>query len=221
MNTLFGYPVVEVDGDPTPAGEIVLGSWEALKRARPGQVEMDRLVAETRLLAQALAVRNLSPKAFTDALSDLLEAAHTEAVLLGRGRAGDFAPEEPDDRRFAGQVVDGEAEYLAAFRADLEDGRYADQPEAIARRAELYSGRLVGTANEVWALAGEETARYHWRLGGAEAHCEDCPALARGGPYTLAQLRGRFPGSNQTACLFNCRCYLEREDGARSFRVPE
>ena len=148
-------------------------------------------------------------------LYELLTRYHTVAVYEGRKRAGDRTPPEADDRRFAEQVMRNEDLFIAGFLEDLDTGKYDGlgvQP--IMRRAQYYLKRVMGTANEAWALS--TPGGIWWVLGGDEGHCPDCPRLAAGSPYTALTLP-TYPRACETDCLFNCKCYLRAEDGSRSF----
>lgn len=191
--------------------------------ADPTQAALDRLLlqtgAELERHAQAVGSGAWGPTMFGDRMLATLTDAHARAAYLGRFRAGDTTPPDADDRRFAEEVVRTEDEFLAAFEEDLASGRYTDEQghldtAAIARRARMYLGRVAGTANETFALASD--GPIYWRLGSPEQHCPDCPRLAAGSPYTADSLPV-YPKSNQTACMFHCGCFLEREDGVRSF----
>lgn len=154
----------------------------------------------------------------------LLLAAHTRAVVIGRTHAGDDAPEEADDRRFAEEVMVGEGHFLSGLRSDLENGRYTvdgvRDGEAVAQRAGLYVNRACGTANQAWALALDPEEALWWILGAEDdSTCEDCPAIADGSPYP-AGVMDLWPGSNQTTCRQNCRCRIETADGSRGFSLP-
>jgi hypothetical protein len=192
------------------------------------QARHDTLIHETRrsvrLLAAQAAAGTLTPEQFGDRMAELLEGAHTQAVVIGRQHAGDRAPEEEDDRKFGVRVVDSEAEFLAGFVADLERGRYTDpetgdvQTGAVQQRALLYAGRVSGTANEAWGLSQETDAGLVWNLGASD-HCADCPGLAAGSPYTPASLP-TWPRMSGTACLSNCTCTVTA-DGAEGFQATE
>lgn len=176
-------------------------------------------------LTAHLANGTLSPDAYADKLYDTLLRAHRQACYLGRYRAGDTSPPDADDVRFASDVMRGEDAYLAAFADTLAEGGYRApdgslQEHAVLRRAEMYLSRVVGTANEVWALT--TPGRIHWKLGEAEhchnAHGYDCPKLAAGGPYTWQSLP-TAPKACETPCIFNCTCLLVSEDGTTSFQA--
>lgn len=202
---------------------IPMPSLALKRRTRTAPEALTGLVEATEHRARGLARQavdgSLSPAAFGDRMAELLEDAHAHAAYLGRFHAGDTAPPEADDRRFAETVVDGQAEFLARFMQDLEGGRYAESAEGAAARAALYASRLVGTSNEVFILASDDTL-WEWVLGASEQHCPDCPGRAAGGPYTAEALAGMgYPGSGSTACKVRCRCSVRRADGREGFRA--
>lgn len=177
---------------------------------------------ELRRFADGAALGYFTPQEFGNHVAEALEEFHTRATIIGRQYAGDRAPEEADDRAFAEDVVDEQSEFLASFVRDLENGRYDDAPEALVARAESYANRLVGTANEALTLASDEAVRWKWRLGREVKHCPECPSYARRGPYTADDLQAMgHPGTADTTCKHNCRCWLERTDGLRGFALPE
>lgn len=92
-----------------------------------------------------------------------------------------------------------------------EEELYYDE-KAIQERMRLYNERVRGTANwgAVDMLAPWEEIK--WVLDSNENHCEDCPRLAKGGPYRKNTLP-TVPGAGATQCLVNCRCRLELLDG--------
>ena len=181
------------------------------------QQRLDALVRRTRAEARSLADEHSSgridARTFGRRLADLLEDRHTEAVIIGRRHGGDDADEEDDDRLFAVGVVDDELEFIQGFVSALEK---LDVPrDAVARRAESYANRLTGTANETLVLAADEPV-WNWVLGSSD-HCGDCVDLAQGGPYRMDELP-TYPGSNDTNCLYNCRCSIVAESGLAGFR---
>lgn len=181
---------------------------------------------EARALVAQVAAGEIGPRQFGDLFGALLEEAHTEAVVIGRSHAGDTAPLEEDDRRFARSIVDGESEFLAGFVRDLEDDRYLDAEgnfrlAAAEQRAGLYAGRLVGTANEAWGLTlPPETSLLYWRLGASdENNCSDCPELASRSPYRVDTIP-TWPGRSETQCLSRCRCDVHTATGQTGFQLP-
>lgn len=187
--------------------------------AHPQQA-LDLLVRGTRTqaagLAQQAASGKLAPKEFGSRMAALLEDRHALAVVIGRNHAGDRAPLEEDDRRFAEMVVNGESEFLQGFVEDLQAGRYEGKAEAAQTRAQAYAGRLTGSANEAAALTSDPETEIHWHLHAGES-CPDCVRIAAGSPYTPETIP-TWPGMNQTQCVFNCRCSTEMA-GKPAFRV--
>lgn len=157
----------------------------------------------------------LSPTEYIQALFDLLESAHTEAVFMGRKLGGDLTDIEADDEAFARLIMDGEARFLSGFENDLLLGRYFDELgdlklAQVNARARLYTGKLRATANETFVLASEATDLFAWHELAAES-CDECPRIARGGPYTSAQLDAiGYPGGGRQPCRTNCGCVLVR-----------
>lgn len=157
----------------------------------------------------------LNPLEYIEALFDVLERAHTEAVVMGRKIGGDMSPIEADDELFAQLVMDREAIYLQNFQNDLLVGRYigADGDLKLAQinaRARLYAGKLRATANETFVLSSETTDTFIWADIALES-CEQCPIIARGGPYTVDQLNAiGYPGQGRQPCRTNCGCVLIR-----------
>ncbi len=195
---------------------------------RPTQGNLDLAVGTARRAADDAArayAKDGDAGAFSERMIDLMKTGHTRAAVIGRQRAGDFAPEESDDAGFAELIVEGEQPFLDAFAGDLRSGRYVDEDgtldlAAISRRAQLYPARMTGTANETFVLASGDD-EIDWVLGEPETgHCEDCPDIAAGNPYTAETLPS-YPGDNSTSCLFQCRCSLERADGMTAFSIPE
>lgn len=175
-------------------------------------------------LADEWAAGHLSPGMFTVAVDEVLLEAHTQAVVIGRTHAGDTAPQETDDRRFAETILEDEREYLRGFRRDLDEGRYTAEDgerdgEAVRRRAESYATRTVGSANEAMFLTLPQDTLVYWITGGAEAHCEDCPEMEQASPWILAEMPFHV-GQNATACLTNCLCSERTADGLAGFSLP-
>jgi len=166
----------------------------------------------------------LSARSFTEAMDEVLLAAHTRAVVIGRTHGGDDAPEDDDDRRFAEIVVQGEHGHLAPFRQQLEAGVYtgADgvrQGGRAARRAASYSSRLVGTANEAFFLTLPQDTLLWWECLEDEASCPDCPEMEAASPWLISEIPFHV-GMNATQCLVNCRCRERTESGLEGFHLP-
>lgn len=180
---------------------------------------------QLRALVGQVAAGEIGPRQFGDLMAAHLEEAHIEAVVIGRHHAGDLAPLEEDDRRFARTIVDHEAEFLAGFVSDLEDDRYLDAEGnfrlgAAQQRASLYAGRLVGTANQTWGLTlPPETTLIYWLLDDGAASCSDCPSIASRSPYRPDDMP-TWPGQGETQCLSNCRCVTRTASGQTGFQLP-
>lgn len=195
---------------------------------RPGQASHDRLLRQTQAamgrLVQEYATTDRGARDFIRRLDELLETRHARAAVQGRQRAGDPGAANVMDAIFAQQVMNGERFHLADFRTALLSGRYQNADgvnvAAIQRRAEMYMGRLTGTANQAFALASPEDALFTWVMGGAEQHCGDCPEEAAKGPRPLSEFT-RLPRTNGTQCLYRCRCFLRRSDATEGFRGNE
>lgn len=191
----------------------------------PGQSDHDALIRGARkgiseIVSAYAADRSVG--AFGWRMLSLLYDGGAEATVLGRRRAGDDAPPEDDDRKFAWLALEEQKGYLDGFVEDLKDGRYEDaddklDTDAIEKRAKLYSSRLTGIANEAYVLASDEEELWEWVLGGSEDHCGVCPERAANGPYKADELPGH-PGDNSTPCKFNCLCSLKRSDGREGFK---
>lgn len=106
-----------------------------------------------------------------------------------------------------------EQKYLEGFRADIEAGGLVDtSPEAIRARADLYAGKgnTMYQAGKNAAFEGQDVLIW-WELGiPMTDHCQDCPDLAAGSPYT-AETLPTFPGAGDTDCLSSCYCVLTYE----------
>jgi hypothetical protein len=166
----------------------------------------------------------LNSDEFMNEMHAILEELHGEAAFLGRRLAGDLSPYNAIDNAFGKLVAENQREFLEQFAADLRYGRYVDDDgnlnmDMVNARAQSYAGRLRGTADESFVGMSDDDAWFIWHLGG-EHNCTECPVIASGSPYTKATLP-TMPGANETPCLFNCNCWLEREDGVLSFKPDD
>ena len=99
-------------------------------------------------------------------------------------------------------------QYLDGFAGAVLEGSLSDAE--ITARGALYGG-LVWAAYQMGrshgALqAGLTTAT--WFTEGDQNVCDDCQGYADGSPYPIAEIP-TFPGMGDSACLTNCRCWLE------------
>ena len=170
--------------------------------------EMERLTA--RAVAGALDLEEWDEVGY-----EALTRAHADSYALGRTFGGNAATEE-EIAQVAQAVADLESYYLRGFQNDIASGMYEDREDQAARRAASYAGRARGTANGGFVDGSPDTAQFYWQDTDDERECEDCPILAEASPYGRDDIPA-VPGSNDTPCLFNCRCRLVRDDGAEGF----
>jgi len=185
---------------------------------------MDRVVRGTRAriasVVDKLAQGQITELEFADHIGALLGDRHARAAVLGRQRAGDSGGRDRDDDVFGAIVAEGEIQFLLRFSQQIADGKYRDangvlDAAKVARRAESYAERLTGTANETFGLVSP--GLLYWRLGPVkEEHCYDCPDLAMSSPWTAADIP-TYPHKNETECLYQCKCHIERADGLAGF----
>jgi len=190
-----------------------------------GDAAFRALLGETRReiadLTGALGSGKVSIPEWGGIMLESLADAHARAGYHGRQRGGDTAPFDADDERFGRLAVQEEMSFLAAFEQDLVAGRYRREDGALAvedvqRRAEMYLGRLYGTANEAMCWVADEALV--WHLGQVDdSHCEACPKLAEGSPYPPGRWP-TLPGMNRTPCLSRCACWVSTESGIVGFR---
>jgi hypothetical protein len=195
-----------------------------MTRTRPTQLDLDTMLDGKRGEVKDTVFRHvagiLPTEDFCREVRQILLRGHAMAGYLGRRRAGDMAPYDQDDTTFGQMLTAEQQPFLDGFVADLAGDRYEGEdgrPMAlpILRRAEMYVDRMRGSANEAFVLASSPRDLLYWRLGGAEHHCDGCPAIAAGNPYNASTLPA-FPADASQPCRTNCRCHLERGDGVTS-----
>jgi hypothetical protein len=194
--------------------------WKAEPAPSRGEAQaaLAREVASSSDALADLTRRALATRDFARWYEDFnaeLWGGHRRSWALGRRLAGDLADDDEGDGLVARAIVDAESEWSLRFLADLEDGRYDEDPDRAAARAQLYPQKYRGTANRAWVEAGPEDAEFAWVMTAVE-HCVDCPTLAAMSPWRRDEL-GWLPGEGGTACLTNCKCVLVRADGATGF----
>ncbi len=151
---------------------------------------------------------------------DILQTYHRQSHTLG---FGGYVPSLTDGRVF--QVLEtpntsglSELDYLQQFLADLsdketpyrlDDGGFDE--DSILRRMRMYQGKMRGTAG--WGFVDKQSpvAEIEWILGAVEEHCPECPMMADLSPWDKGSL-WTTPGSGETTCIFNCKCWLKSED---------
>lgn len=185
----------------------------AILRAVGGQLQRKLSAPLLQVANGELSVEDAALRAFSVFLQ-----SHANARYAGRLAAGDKSPIGEADRESVRLLAQEQQTYFKRFAAQLLGGKYRDaqtgelNAAAISDRAGLYALRLQGTANDGWAVALDSDDLVEWVLGGTENHCSICPDLAENGPYKPNELP-TTPKSNETPCLWNCRCTLRSTKG--------
>lgn len=153
---------------------------------------------------------------------DAIHEGHVGAGVLGRQRAGDYADRMASDELWAARAMAEDEPRWRAFMEQIKNGdsRYVNgdgslRQEQIQNRANLYTQRMRGTANEAFTAASKEDDLYDWVMLNSE-HCPRCPEIEAGSPYTRATLPSH-PGDGSTPCRVHCGCVLVRYDGVIGF----
>ena len=153
---------------------------------------------------------------------DLVANAHGNAYASGFRATSGQEPDAGHIAEVARARFDLESFYSEGFHNDLlaRDKRYFDDDgepnaKAIHERMRMYLGRCAGTSNGGWVDGLDEEEWIKWILGPNESgHCGDCQTFADGSPYRKGSIP-TVPKGNDTPCLFNCDCRLQRSsDGA-------
>lgn len=172
-------------------------NWKKAKRTT------DRLVAN-----------QISLERWADDFFDAILQANANAHWIGRDLVSKEVTEfNITDMLRARGIADDDANYLQNFMDDIVAGRYTDEEgnlmtTQLLNRQRLYLGKARGIAGQASVDALDLQTKIYWRLGGTEAHCQDCPTLAAISPFYKDDLYAT-PGSCATPCLGNCKCHLE------------
>jgi hypothetical protein len=142
---------------------------------------------------------------FESQAKDAIRETFQKAYHLGTVRMGGYAEHtlDPQDLSWLKGARYQEFEYLNRFADALQNETYHVDP---VQRMEMYADTLESMfwAGQISATA--DNAVINWNLGVSE-HCEDCIALAAGGPYTRKTLPA-VPRAGSTRCLVGCKCHL-------------
>jgi len=204
---------------------------ERMLKAQAGFVQSDNpfsafVELRAKQLAHIAATTYTQPDAFLEEVMQFLLAYHPEAHAIGQ----EINTGLPAVRSFAEiygrRIAYSEQAYIQGFAQGLlvKDKRLVGLDgeldlDKIQARLSLYLVRGAGSAQHGWAHSGSNRL-VAWVLGATEDHCEECPYLAKSGPYTTRedfQLTEKIlpttPRANDTPCLFNCKCFLRDEIG--------
>lgn len=176
-----------------------------------------------RAITRRLANGSVDSNAWLVACVEVLTAGHENAARLGRQRAGDLVHESLMDQVLARLAMDKEGQFLKNFAGQIEadDRRYRDgegsiRQDAILNRLTQYTHGIRVTSNSAFVGTSIATDQFDWVMLNDE-HCNECPGLAAGSPYTKATLP-KLPG--QAECRHYCGCVLVRYDGRIGFARP-
>lgn len=108
--------------------------------------------------------------------------------------------------------------YLARWRDQLKEATGSAHKPLPEEVREEWAGKMVSRASQyVEALRAlffkgqtsqvSPLTQIWWNLWPPAEHCEDCPELAKGSPYTKDTLP-THPAQGDTKCLRNCKCFL-------------
>ncbi len=216
--------------------EIIAASRTRLERAwsHHSQLIKDKIRARVGEKAIARDVGEFDDDDFEDELADLVDDMLAEKPYIDAAKAGAAAVPDVGDRgidphalgraqaeyrrkyaeavpaRISGNLAawlnESAPDYDAdtdAFWAAVDDKiaaigtdvtRYADPP---------WSSGMSGYGNQLGAM----DVQLVWTLDDEAEHCEDCPALAAGSPYTIEAIP-TWPAQGDTECLDHCRCVI-------------
>lgn len=168
---------------------------------------------------------------FADALDGLDDemvdvGAFSRAVNHGR-RAANAHRDDADPvidvwinhvRKYATDVPDRIADELAGTLTVEDDGEATVQDvlDAFDRKLESLRSSITRYADPPWGAGHQgygaqlesRNILMIWVLDDGAAHCDDCPALADGGPYEHLPT---YPGYGDTQCLDKCKCAVQAD----------
>lgn len=138
-----------------------------------------------------------------------------------RNMARGYADVETD---FIQGYHDDKGEWHRGFLGDLKakDSRYFDEETgeyihgSMDSRADLYVGKMRGSANQAFMDFSPDDATFTWVLGDKE-HCDDCVGYSEIIVNSPKDEVIAVPGAGDSACLGNCGCTLVRDDGVAGF----
>lgn len=156
---------------------------------------------------------DLTAAGWEKAMADTISQRHEGIFAAAQKEYGGTGDLTKEQLSWLHKEIADEQKYLANFRADIEAVDLVNvSPDAIAARADLYAGKgnTLYQAGKASAFEGQDVL-IHWNLGlPMTEHCDDCPDLAAGSPYTPTTLPC-YPGDGNTQCMTNCCCSLDYE----------
>lgn len=161
---------------------------------------------------------------FRDKYSAEIEKLHTRLFEIGQmATKGEI---DKDAALRHGQIMrDLEQPFIQGLAKRITDGVYNDEdgefdPTSglLDAHTKLYASKGSSSATAAFVDNSGDEEEFTWRLGVGEEHCDDCPYVADGSPYTKSTLY-LSPRDGSTQCLSNCKCYLVRSsDGLVGFK---
>lgn len=148
---------------------------------------------------------------WTNAMKHEIKTLHTTSAAIGKG---DWRAMTQSDWGRVGRQVRTQYDYL---RGMVDDLKLSDGQPLSGRfdvRAKMYGGAGRGEFSraELTEMLDQGKTEYKWTLTPAE-HCLDCIAYADQGWVVVGTFEPAHPGSGHTACLTNCKCFLEYRGG--------
>ena len=104
------------------------------------------------------------------------------------------------------------------LQLDHEDIDYGDAVHNLSSRLELYAEPVWNVFQNVKRIGYEDQGGgllLIWSLDPASNHCDDCPEIADGNPYTTSAGDNplpTWPGDGDTQCETRCNCSVEPEE---------
>jgi len=166
-------------------------------------------------MSRAVESKTMTAIEWRNRFDTVVRLGHINSHLAGQRISG-ASVFEAEAARMGAIVGDLESPYIQGFFQDLNNGAYVDgdgvfKTNQFINRMMMYVQKTRGTAYDGFVY-GSPGATFDWRIGAVEDSCPECPVWAEGGPYTEDTLAIK-PGSGDTTCLTNCKCYLVRHDG--------
>lgn len=164
---------------------------------------------------------------FLDVAGDFFDSAMSLGVdeaekILGATISDDTLKRLRDELQAR---IDANVQFVSdLLRPDVESGLYdSDDPDEQTALDAKLDARLGRYADALYPTAirgavvpvAEEGVLMRWILDAGADHCDRCPDLAAGGPYTDddgSNPLPTYPGDGDTPCFGNCRCSIEFDE---------